>query len=113
MTMMTTPAGTGRYQAPDTSLGIEDRIRYEVKFWMNQFQYGRWPLEREWYRNILFYLDHQWIRYDEPSHRWRTESLKEWIPRPVTNRLSSAVNVVRSAILSADPKFSAEPRLPE
>lgn len=102
-----------RYAAPDKSLPVEERIKADVNFWWSQFQYGRWALEREWYRNILFYLDHQWIKYDEPSHRWRTESLKEWVPRPVTNRLASAVNTIRSAIMSSSPKFSAEPRNPE
>ena len=106
-------SGTGRYIPPDPSLPIEERIKQEVNFWWAQFQYSRWGIEREWYRNILFYLGHQWIRYDEPSHRWRQESLREWVPRPVTNRLSSSVNTIRSAILSADPKFSAEPRVVE
>src|SRR3990167_4761393 len=103
----------GGYRAPDSSLSTEERIKQEVAQWWQQFQFGRWAIEREWYRNILFYLGHQWIKYDEPSHRWRTESLQEWVPRPVTNRLAAAVNVVRSAIMSSNPKFSAEPRNPE
>lgn len=105
-------SGSG-YHVPDSSLPVEERIKQDMRFWWGQFQYGRWAIEKEWYRNILFYLDHQWIKFDEPSHRWRSENLKEWVPRPVTNRLSSVVNTIRSAILSADPRFSAEPRLPE
>lgn len=104
---------SGRYSPPDSSLPVEDRIQADVKFWWGQFQYSRWALEREWYRNILFYLDHQWIRYDETNHRWRAENTREWVPRPVTNRLGSTVNTIRSAIMSANPKFSAEPRVPD
>ncbi len=99
------------YHAPDAGLSVEERIKQDVRQWWQQFQYGRWAIEREWYRNILFYLGHQWIKYD--SGRWRTEDLQEWVPRPVTNRLSASVNTIRSAIMSANPKFSAEPRAPE
>ena len=113
MPTMISPSGSQGYNPPSTSLPIEERIRQEVEFWWSHYQAGRWGLEREWYRNILFYVGHQWIRYDEPTHRWRSENLREWVPRPVTNRLGSTVNTIRSAILSADPRFSAEPRLPE
>jgi len=107
------PPSAGAYHVPDPSLGVEERIVQDQRFWWNQFQYGRLGFEKGWYRNILFYLDHQWIRYEDSAHRWREENLKEWVPRPVTNRLAPAVNVVRSALMSADPRFSAEPRLPE
>ena len=106
-------SNAGGYRPPGKDLPVEDRIRWEVQWWWQQFQYGRWGIEREWYRNILFYVGHQWIRYDDLSHRWRTENLAEWIPRPVTNRLASTTNVIRSALLSADPRFSAEPRVVE
>ena len=110
---MLVAASTGGYTAPDKSLPRDERIRQEMRYWWNAFQYGRWGIEREWYRNILFYIGHQWIRYHESTHQWRTENLQEWIPRPVTNRLSATANVIRSALMSADPRFSAEPRIPE
>ena len=69
----------------------------------------RWLFEREWYRNVLFYLGQQWITYEETFRRWRTRNLPRWVPLPVTNRLSSTVNVIRSSVAQIVPAFTATP----
>ena len=65
--------------------------------------------EREWYRNILFYVGQQWITYEETFRRWRTRNLPRWVPLPVTNRLSSTANVIRSSVAQIVPAFTATP----
>src|SRR3972149_573757 len=69
----------------------------------------RWLVEREWYRNVLFYLGQQWITYEETFRRWRTRNLPRWVPLPVTNRLSSTVNVIRSSVAQITPYLSGTP----
>src|SRR5574341_903600 len=69
----------------------------------------RWLYEREWYRNVLFYLGQQWITYEETFRRWRTRNLPRWVPLPVTNRLSSTANVIRSSVAQIVPAFTATP----
>src|SRR3970040_870243 len=67
----------------------------------------RWMFEREWYRNILYYIGQQWITYEETFRRWRTRNLPRWVPLPVTNRLSSTVNVIRSSVAPIVSAFPA------
>ena len=71
--------------------------------------YRRWVFEREWYRNILFYLGQQWIVYEEAYRRWRMRNMPSWVPLPVTNRLASTANVIRSSVAQINPAFNAMP----
>lgn len=73
------------------------------------FSARRWVFEREWYRNILFYIGQQWIVYDEGFKRWRVRNFPGWVPLPVTNRLASTANVIRSAVAQVIPAFVAFP----
>jgi hypothetical protein len=75
----------------------------------DNFAYKRWIFEREWYRNILYYLGQQWIVYDEGWRRWRQRNLASWVPMPVTNRLASTANVIRSSVAQVTPAFNAMP----
>lgn len=75
----------------------------------DNFAYKRWIFEREWYRNILYYVGQQWITYDEGWRRWRQRNLAAWVPMPVTNRLSSTANVIRSSVAQVTPAFTAMP----
>src|SRR6267142_2721028 len=67
----------------------------------------RWLFEREWYRNVLFYIGQQWVVYDETFRRWRKRNMPAWVPLPVTNRLASTVNTLRSSISQVTPAFDA------
>lgn len=69
----------------------------------------RWIFEREWYRNILYYVGQQWIIYDESFRRWRRRNMPSWVPLPVTNRLAATVNTIRSAVAQVHPAFETRP----
>jgi len=75
----------------------------------DRFKRRRWVFEREWYRNIIFYIGQQWVVYDDGSRRWRLRNLNSWIPTPVTNRIASTVNVIRSSIVQVNPAFRGIP----
>jgi hypothetical protein len=75
----------------------------------DRFSHRRWLFEREWYRNILFYLGQQWVVYDETFRRWRRRNMPAWVPLPITNRLASTVNTIRSSISQVQPSFDARP----
>src|SRR5258705_7081188 len=75
----------------------------------DRFIFRRWIFDREWYRNILFYLGQQWIVYEEAYRRWRMRNMPSWVPLPVTNRLASTANVIRSSVAQVNPAFNAIP----
>lgn len=75
----------------------------------DRYMHRRWLFEREWYRNVLFYIGQQWVVYDETYRRWRKRNLPSWVPLPVTNRLASTVNTIRSAVAQVAPSFDARP----
>lgn len=75
----------------------------------DRYQQRRWLFEREWYRNVLFYIGQQWVVYDETFRRWRKRNMPAWVPLPVTNRLASTVNTLRSTISQVTPSFDARP----
>ena len=65
-------------------------------------QADRYFLERDWYRNILFFLGIQWITYTPLNRRWMPRPLKRWIPRPVTNKFATHATTIIQ-VLSAKP----------
>lgn len=75
----------------------------------DRFSHRRWLFEREWYRNVLFYIGQQWVVYDETFRRWRRRNMPSWVPLPVTNRLASTANTMRSSISQVQPAFDARP----
>lgn len=92
--------------------GLSEKDKKLVELVLNykdRFQNRRWIFEREWYRNILFYVGQQWIVYDEGFRRWRLRNLPSWVPLPVTNRLASTANVIRSSVAQVQPAFTAYP----
>jgi hypothetical protein len=102
--------GRGESEVTRTDASEEDQkyIRFvlDVK---DAFVAKRFLFEREWYRNILFYIGQQWITYEETFRRWRTRNLPRWVPLPVTNRLASTANVIRSSVAQIVPAFTATP----
>lgn len=47
----------------------------------------RWIFEREWWRNLLYYVSRQWIYYDTKRNSWLDKRMARWVPRPVTNKI--------------------------
>lgn len=64
---------------------------------MDRFQ--RQQFEREWFRNVLFYVGQQWIIYDRG--RWRPKNLPTWFPRAMTNKVSEKVNDFVTTLLQS------------
>lgn len=72
----------------------------------NKLRYG---IERVWYRNILFYIGKQWIRYDDKKRTWVRPNLPEWMPTPVTNRFASGCDVISSVLSQVKPEILHSP----
>ena len=68
----------------------------------NKLRYG---IERVWYRNILFYIGKQWIRYDDRKRTWVRPNLPEWMPTPVTNRFASCLDIIASVYSQVKPEI--------
>lgn len=72
----------------------------------NKLRYGT---ERVWYRNILFYVGKQWIRYDDRKRTWVRPNLPEWMPTPVTNRFASSADIISSVYSQVKPEIVYSP----
>lgn len=62
---------------------------------------NRWAFERIWWRNLLYLLDRQWIRYDRTRGTWVDKRIAKWVPRPVTNKMRethAAISAVFQAV---------------
>lgn len=73
------------------------------------FDHGRKPFERQWYRNILFMLGNQWIVWDTLENKWRKKRLADWVPTPVTNKFASAGQRLVSVISRIEPNWTFSP----
>lgn len=76
----------------------------------NKLRYG---IERVWYRNILFYIGKQWIRYDDKKRTWVRPNLPEWMPTPVTNRFASCCDIIASVLQQVKPEIVFSPASPD
>ena len=72
----------------------------------NKLRYG---IERVWYRNILFYIGKQWIRYDDKKRTWVRPNLPEWMPTPITNRFASCCDIISSVFAQVKPEVVFSP----
>lgn len=98
-----------RARRRESKESLESAARSEMNQWWSNYKQGRWLYERESFRNILYYLGYQWLQFDLGSRQWRRQELKSWVPRPVTNRFAPTLDVIRSAIINAKPRFLVEP----
>jgi len=73
------------------------------------FDHGRKPFERQWYRNILFMLGNQWIIWDTLENKWRKKRLADWVPTPVTNKFASAGQRLVSVVSRIEPNWTYTP----
>lgn len=66
--------------------------------------------ECEWYRNIAFYLGHQWISYDKSTHTLRMEDkVPEWRVRLTCNKVAPFVRKFISKFMRQEPTWIAKP----
>lgn len=73
---------------------------------VNNLRYG---IERVWYRNVLFYVGKQWIKYDNKQRKWVRPNLPEWMPTPVTNRFASTCDIMASVLAQVKPEIVYSP----
>lgn len=69
----------------------------------------RLSFEREWFRNILFLIGIQWIKWDSTDSRWRKVRLKDWVPTPVTNRFASTGERLVAVLSRIQPNWTFPP----
>lgn len=70
---------------------------------------GRLVYERNWWRNLLYTLNRQWIVYNTQRGQWVDKRLARHIPRPVTNLVSSGVDAIRAVFASVQLSTIARP----
>jgi len=89
----------------DTSgiIALADRL-------LDQGQHHRWLLDRDMFRNILFYLGVQWIDYDLRNRVWLPRAAKKSIPNPVTNKFAEVQRPIVSLLAGEEPNLYYRPR---
>jgi hypothetical protein len=65
--------------------------------------------ERQWLRNVWYYLNRQWIFFDSRRGQWQDKRLAKWVPRPVTNVVKESVQTVRSNFAAINYGETARP----
>lgn len=69
----------------------------------------RWVFEREWWRNLLYYMSRQWIYYDLKRNAWLDKRMARWIPRPVTNKVQETTDGMLSVSQSVQLSVICRP----
>lgn len=81
-------------------------LRTKVK---DQGAAGKLNFEKEWARNIFFFVGRQWIEYGATRREWSDAKIEKWIPRPVTNKFASAVGTIKSVLIQKEPRLIVTP----
>lgn len=69
----------------------------------------RWVWEREWLRDLYYINNRQWITYHPTRREWVDKRLQKWIPRPVTNKMASTLQAIRTNLGAIDLVAKARP----
>lgn len=94
----------------DGPYGDLNMIRARIKEHVADCEKVRWSFERNWFRNILYFIGNQWITWDSRGQRWREKRLvRKWIPKPVTNRFATTLATIVATIQSYKVLPSAWP----
>lgn len=72
-------------------------VSKRIDFFLRKDRFTRWIFEREWFRNVLYYIGRHWIIYDNTNRRWRPKSLPVWFPQPYTNKFAEKANDIMAA----------------
>ena len=98
-----------KYQKPGDELISDEEALELVNKTYADYDHGRKPFERQWYRNILFYLGNQWIIWDTLENKWRKKRLADWVPTPVTNKFASSGQRLVSVLSRIEPSWNYIP----
>lgn len=66
----------------------------------SQRDYSRIMQERVWYRNVLFYIDEQYVEYIRSLNTFRRKILPDYMPTPVSNQVKDYVRAVKARLLN-------------
>ncbi len=100
-----TPAGTMANDLTSKEGKIRD-LRNKIK--KNGYS-GRQGFERVWYRNALFYEGIQWISWFNSKKRWDKANIKNYIPKPVTNKIRPTSNSIISLFTQKEVRYKILP----
>jgi hypothetical protein len=79
-----------------------DKVRDLYQKSAARAQAERYSYERDWFRNVLYFLGIQWIIYSPQTRKWHPRKIAKWVPRPVTNKFASvAMSMIQ--VLSQNP----------
>lgn len=103
-----TDGGEVATASEETAISQWDPAEY-LRNRIPQAQYNRRSFDRGFYRNCLFYLGQQWIKYSRSAQQWRPIAVPDWFPKQITNKLAVAVDLMTSVFLQSDPQSIYEP----
>lgn len=81
----------------------------DLKKVIPQSQYARRSFDRGFYRNCLFYVGQQWIRYSRSAQQWRPIAVPDWFPKQITNKFAVAIDLMASVFMQSDPQSIYRP----
>lgn len=70
-----------------------------------RYRKRRQGFERDWFRNCIFKLGNQWIRWDKDTQQFRKKKLASWVPTPVTNIFNSTGERLVSVLSRIEPNW--------
>lgn len=85
-----------------------DPVAY-LKKRIPEAQYNRRSFDRIFYRNLLFFIGQQWVRYSRQASQWRPIPTPDWFPKQVTNKFAVACDIMQSVFLQSDPVSLCNP----
>jgi hypothetical protein len=81
----------------------KEKIREYYQKAITRTQAERYAQERNWFRNVLFLLGIQWIKYSAQSRKWTPRKMEKWVPRPVTNKFASVAMSMIQVLSQREP----------
>lgn len=69
-----------------------------------QAQYARRSYDRIFYRNCLFFLGQQWLRFSRTAQQWKPIQVPDWFPKQVTNLFAVSCDLMKSVFMQSDPQ---------
>lgn len=77
---------------------LKDYQRY-----LPEAQLQRAAFDRNAYRNLLFYMGMQWIRYESNTRQWQPLRLPDWFPKNQTNKFAVSCDGMKAVLAQSKP----------
>jgi len=76
---------------------------------VEKLQQGRLEIMRNALENVMYFLGHQWITFDNLLHNFRNTNVRPGVPRPVVNMFKPKVKKLIALLASIEPSLVASP----